>query len=337
MTRPRHLLVAGFLAATAWYLCAVVLAGSAAAGLGFRIGLGVWQPVLQGLFEVFLVVVGVSVLAGVERRRAPLRLLLGLPLRGTAKKEWAEGAALGWAIAVIVVIATLPAGMPSVQLWTAGRSWEMALLDVLALGLMSLAFSIGLFGYGFQRLIEGVGSARATLLMCLAGGLYGIFATRLPSSGGRVLVYVVATLLLCLCWLRTNGLWLMWGLTFASAGALGVLFGLPLGGSSTFASVVEMRLRGPVWLTGGEFGPADSLPMLALLIAAIPVLVRMTSDYAWDYTHPPIIPGGYPVDVPPPAVHGEMERVAAVPASVPALVQILPAAAPSEPAESGPE
>lgn len=320
--RPRHLQVAGFLAATAWYLCAVALAGSAASGLGFRIGLGVWQPVLQGLFEVFLVVVGVSLLAGIERRRTPLRLLLGFPLRRTSKKEWAEGAALGWALAAGLVLATLPAGMPSVQLWTAARSWEMAVLNVLALALISLAFAMGLFGYGFQRLIEGVGRARATVLMCLAGGLYGMFATGVPGSGGRVLVYIFATLLLCLSWLRTHGLWLMWGLSFAWAAALGILFGVPVAGSSTFSSVVDMRLRGPVWLTGADFGPFVSLPMIALMIVAVPLLVRITSDYAWDYTHPTIIPGGYPVDVPPPAAHGAMETAAA---AVPMLVQILPA------------
>ena len=335
VTRPRHLQVAAFLGATAWYLCAVVLAQSAASGISYRIGLGVWQPVLQGLFEVFLVVVGISLLAGIDRRRAPLRLLLRLPLRKTARTEWAEGAALGWGIAAVALLVMLPAGAPSVQLWTTWRSWEMAVLNVAALGLFSLAFALGLFGFGFQRLIDGVGAGRATILMCLLGGIYAMFGVGSSGSGGRVLVFVLAAFLLCLCWLRTHGLWLLWGLAFAWVTAVGVLFGLPIAGSSTFTAVVDMRMRGPVWLTGGDFGPIDSLPMLVLLVAAIIVLVRMTSDYAWNYTHAPIIPGGYPVDVPSPAAHNEMERTAVAADPVPVLVQIVPATPQRQTTESG--
>jgi hypothetical protein len=60
-----------------------------------------------------------------------------------------------------------------------------------------------------------------------------------------------------------------------------------------------------------------------LLLAAIPILVRATSDYAWEYTHPPLIPGGYDVSIAPPAAHVAMEQAgeSAQPAS---LVQILP-------------
>lgn len=323
--RPRHLHFAGFLAATAWYFCATVLAASAADGLGYRIGLGPWQPVLRGLFEVFLIALGVMLLAGVERRKTPLRLLLGLPLRKTARKEWAEGAAVGWAIAVFSVVAMLPTGAPSVQLWTGWRAWEMALLNLVAMGLLSLGFAIGLFGYGYHRLIDGIGPTRATVIMCLAGGVYGLAGMGFAgSSGGRVLMSVLATLVLCVCWLRTHGVWLLWGLAFAWAAALGVLFGMPLAGSSTFGSVVDMRSSGPVWLTGGEFGPADALPTVILLLAAIPLVMKLTSDYAWDYTHPPIVAGGYPVDVAPPRAHDEMERGAAVAPTVPVLVQILP-------------
>jgi len=55
--------------------------------------------------------------------------------------------------------------------------------------------------------------------------------------------------------------------------------------------------------------------------------VRATDDYAWDYTHPPIIPAGYDVTILPPAAHVAMEEAAkAAPVSPASLVQILPAA-----------
>jgi hypothetical protein len=159
--------------------------------------------------------------------------------------------------------------------------------------------------------------------MCLGGALYAALSGLAGQlSGGRVLLAVLATLLLCLCWIRTQAVWLLWGLSFSWVAVTGVLFGLPLAGSTTFASVVQMRPHGPVWLNGGDAGPAESLPLLVLLLAAIPVLVRLTSEYAWNYTRPPLIPAGYPVDVPPPAAHTAMERAA--PPPVPVLVQIVP-------------
>jgi hypothetical protein len=58
-----------------------------------------------------------------------------------------------------------------------------------------------------------------------------------------------------------------------------------------------------------------------VLVVGIAVLVRVTRDYAWDYTFKPIVAGGYPTDVAPPAAHIAMEKEASV---TPSLVQILP-------------
>jgi len=56
-----------------------------------------------------------------------------------------------------------------------------------------------------------------------------------------------------------------------------------------------------------------------VLIVGIMVLVRVTRDYAWDYTHRPIVAAGYPMDVAPPKAHTDMEAAAA-----PQLIQIAP-------------
>jgi hypothetical protein len=114
-----------------------------------------------------------------------------------------------------------------------------------------------------------------------------------------------------------------------------VLFGLPLGGESSFSSVVDTRAAGRLWVTGGDYGPMAALFSVVVLIAAIPVLIRATGDYAWNYTHPPIIPAGYDVTIPPPAAHVAMEQ-AAQPVNPASLVQILPAT-PHGPMVSGPE
>jgi uncharacterized protein len=59
---------------------------------------------------------------------------------------------------------------------------------------------------------------------------------------------------------------------------------------------------------------------LAILIGIV-FVVLLTSDYAWNYTHPPLVAAGLPMDVAPPAAHTAMEEQAAKP---PSLVQIMP-------------
>jgi hypothetical protein len=90
---------------------------------------------------------------------------------------------------------------------------------------------------------------------------------------------------------------------------------------------VDARPYGHAWLTGGEYGPAAALLSILFLLAAIPILIRATSDYAWSYTHPPLVPGGYDVTIAPPAAHVAMEQAdgSAQPVNPATLVQILPA------------
>jgi membrane protease YdiL (CAAX protease family) len=335
-SRPLQFML--FLAAIAWFYCARALATSAASGLALRFGLGDEQPLMQALFLLFLVVSGLALLRAVERRKAPLRLTLGLPRRATSREEWATGAAIGWGLAIASILPMLLARTLSVQVWTAPRAFLLLGLSVLTLAVATLAHAIGVYGYAFPRLVEATGPVRATLVLI---ALSAVRAGLTPTAYGtpdavRIMVEMLATVLLCLCWLRTHGLWLMWGLHFAWAASTGVLFGLPLGGDTSFGSVIDMRAAGPAWLTGGNYGPAAATLSIFLLLAAIPILVRATSDYAWNYTHPPIIPAGYDVTIPPPAAHVAMEKQAEA-VNPGSLVQILPATPQGPTAEAPPE
>jgi hypothetical protein len=327
--RSRSLQFANFIAALLWFLCARILAESAANGIALRFDLSDEQPLLAAVFLLFLLVCGFAVLRLIERRRAPLRLALGLPRRRTSREEWSTGAAIGWAVAVVSVLPLVLIRGLNIQLWTEPRAFELLGLNLATLFVATLAGAMALFGYGFQRLIEAVGPVRATvLLMLLTGGAAATMTTPLGTPDGvRVVIEMLATLLLALCWFRTHGLWLGWGLHFAWAAATGALFGLPLRGKLDFASVVDTRVSGPLWLTGGGFGAGAALFSVLLLLGAIPILVRVTRDYAWDYTHPPIIPAGYDVTIPPPAAHVAMEQSAQAeqPVNPASLVQILPA------------
>jgi len=336
--RPRSLQFLLFLAAIVWYLCARVVAGSAASGLGLRFDLADEQPLIGALLLLFLLVCGYAMLRAIERRRTPLGMTLGLPRRVTSLREWATGAAIGWGIAVASVLPMAVARCLNVEVWTGSRACVVLSLSLLTLALATLAHTIGVYGYGFQRLIEATGPVRATLVLVAAVTVvHSVVPTPYGTPDGtRIVVDILMTLLLCLCWHRTHGLWLLWGLHFAWAASTGVLFGLPLGGDTSFGSVVDMRAAGPVWLTGGSFGPAAAVLSILVVLAAIPILVRVTDDYAWKYTHPPIIPGGYDVTIPPPAAHTAMEQ-AAQPVNPASLVQILPVTPEGPTAEAPPE
>lgn len=327
--RPRTLQFTLFLAALAWFNCARVLAASASNGLALRFDLEITQPLIEVLCLLFFVVCGFSLLRAIERRRTPLRLTLGLPRRSTSRAEWATGAAIGWGLAVASVLPMALARTMNVHFWTAPRAFFLLGLGLLTLAIATMTHALAFYGYGFQRLIEATGPVRATLILI---SLAAVHAALIPTPYGtpdatRVLVEMLASLLLCICWLRTHGLWLLWGLHFAWAASTAAFFGLPIRGDTAFTSVVETRTAGHVWLTGGDFGPTAAAFSILLLLAAVPILIRATSDYAWNYTHPPIIPGGYDVTIPPPDAHVALEHAAQAAQAVNpgSLVQILPA------------
>ncbi|MDR3745685.1 MAG: CPBP family intramembrane metalloprotease [Acidobacteriaceae bacterium] len=332
--RSRALSFFLFLVALLWFLYVRGLSTAAATALDLRFDLGSALPLVQASLLLVLVVCGLSILRSIERRREPLCLSLGLPRRATSGAEWATGAAIGWGIAVATILPLALARALDLRLWTTPRAFTLFFLSLLTLAVASLAHALAIYGYGFQRLIDATSPVRATFILV---GLSAIHTAYLSApdgtaNGTRILIAVLASILLCLCWMRTHGLWMLWGLHFAWTASTAVLFGLPLAGDNTFSSVIDTRAIGPTWLTGGDYGPAAAALTLLLLFAAIPVLIRVTDDYAWNYTRPPLVPGGYDVTIAPPTAHSAMEQSGQPDSSEPQpvhpakLVQILPAA-----------
>ena len=327
LPRSRSLDFALFVAAILWYQCAQALSASAASVLGMNFDLGDWLPLLEAALMLLLLVCGLALLQRIEHRLAPLRITLGLPRRTTARAEWAIGAAIGWGLGVAAVLPMAVARTLNTQLWMAPRAFQLLGFGLLTLAMTTLAHALAIYGYGLQRLIEATGPVRATLIVLVLTAIHAAY-TATPygtPDGTRILVDLLMALLLALCWLRSHGLWL--ALSFAWAASTAVLFGLPLNGEVGHGSIIDPE-PGPAWLTGGEYGPAAALFTIFFLLAAIPILVRATSDYAWKYTYPPLIPGGYDVTIAPPAAHVAMEQAAESAQAVnPAsLVQILSAA-----------
>jgi len=309
------------IAAVSWFLAARDLSARSASGISQRLDFLALGSLLRPLFLIFLLLVGFSVLDLLSRRRSSTRDLLGLPSRPTAREEFGVGAAIGWSAALLSILPILLFGSLRVQLWTEPRAFLYTVLTLAGAALGALALEIVFRGYAFRRLIDAIGPTGATLSMSLFYGL--LFAFNRGSTSLGVLVIALLGLLLSMGWLRTHALWLPWGLNFAWTASLGLLFGLPTAGSTDLSSVIQTTPFGRRLITGGSFGP-EAAPFTAIvLILAIAALVRLTRTYAWNYTHAPIIPAGYPVDIPPPAAHAAMSEPSAPP-SPPPLVQILP-------------
>jgi uncharacterized protein len=323
----RTLQLALFVTSAAWFLAADTVAAHAARGLSERFGLDAARPLLTWAFLLFLLAVGFSLLQALARRRSSLREVLGLPKRPTARREWELGAALGWGLLVLAVLPMAAAGTLHVQFWTQPRAFGLLLLNLVTLAVAALAEEVAFRGYSYGRLIEAIGPVAATTVMSL---LFGVGHVLNPgATWASTLVTILAGVLLSVAWLRTRGLWLGWGLHFAWNASMGILFGLPISGINDFASIVQTRAFGRLWLTGGNYGPEGAGITVIVLLIGIVVLVRVTRDYAWHYTYVPIVAAGYPMEAPPPAAHVAMQQQEQMaqqtrPAAPVTLVQILP-------------
>jgi uncharacterized protein len=315
----RTLQLALFVTSLAWYFASDIVAARAAHGFALRFDLLSEEFLLSSIFLLFLLVLGFSILQGLLRRPVLLREVLGLPERATSLEEWGIGAAIGWGCIVLVVLPMALMHMLRVQLWTQPRAFWLFFVNLATLAVAALVEEIAFRGYPFRRLIAAIGPVKATVAMSFLFGL--LHALNPDATMVSVLVTMLAGVFLSLAWLRTHGLWLPWGLHFAWNASMGVLFGLPISGITRFSSVVETRTVGPIWITGGSYGPEGGLISAMAILVGIIFVVLLTRDYAWNYTHPTIVAAGYPLEVAPPAAHTAMEEQAA---KAPALVQILP-------------
>jgi hypothetical protein len=140
------------------------------------------------------------------------------------------------------------------------------------------------------------------------------------------MVFVALGLVLSAAYLRTRAIWLGWGINFGWKASRALLFGLAVNGVNSHSPVIQGDSMGPFWLTGGGFGMEGSWVTFILLIAALPVVFRITRELDFRYNAPVIVPGGIPVDLDAAArAQHEAAMGTAAPAA-PALIQIGPVA-----------
>lgn len=320
-TLPRGVHVALCITALLWAIAAASIASDAAQGIALRLQLEMLEPLLTSLFLVFLLLIGFRALDRLAARGLYRDDVLPLPVRPSRGSEWGTGAAVGWGLALTVVLPIFATGHLH------GRfAWRMtdpvALFAACAtLLVLSLAEEMIFRGYPFQRLSAAIGESWAAVLLSVLFAVTLVFARPPVQFVSALLDCLLFGLLLAMAYLRTHALWLGWGLHFTYRALIGIALGLPLVGHGDSGSLAQLSASGPGWLTGGAFGPDAALFTALAVLLAMALLYRATTEFAWQYTHSPIIPAGYEVVVAPPPAHVAMEKAATPP---PPLVQILP-------------
>ena len=327
-----------FIAAILYFFLARSLACHGAEGLvGEQ-----WSPLIEQAMLVFLLLLGYAGLGFWLNRQFHPVSAQGLPRRPGWPGEAAIGLATGWALAVVCVLPLVLFGGIAIVLSTQLPAWGWFLAEAAFFALMALAEEIVFRGYAFQRFSHALGPAGATLGFA---AFYGIMQSLLPgSSRASMAVSIALSLVLTTAFLRTGALWLSWGLNFGWKASRALLFGLAISGVNSHSPVVQGNPMGPFWLTGGGFGLDGSWVTFMILLAAIPLVFRVTRDLNYRYNAPVIVPAGVPVDLDAAARRQHEAAMGASAPESPALVQILPAAplpaiekAPDAPGEPRPQ
>jgi hypothetical protein len=76
-----------------------------------------------------------------------------------------------------------------------------------------------------------------------------------------------------------------------------LLFGLPVSGITQFSPVVQSNTIGPLWMTGGDYGPEASAVAAIVVLFGIFVVYRATRNLAYLHAQPVIVAAGIPVDL----------------------------------------
>ncbi len=341
LPRPFHFLL--FLGAGLWIVAAGGLSERATQGLTIRFNLSIFADLLQQAFFLFLLLIGFTVLRWISNRPPSasnaasdaftrlngIRATNALPARATTREEFLRGCALGWALILAAVLPMMLCGCLHPEFNVSIANLGYALLSLLTIAIATLALEVAFRGFLFIEFIQATSPVFATVFLAFLYATY--FAFRPDATSLSILDAFLFALLFCTAYLRTRALWIGWGIHFAWSAVATLIFGLPVTAAFGVNNLIFTSVTGPDWLTGGPYGPEASFVTATVLVIGIFLLIRLTRQYAWEYTYVAPIPSGYPMDVAPPAAHTAMETAAAAPASLVQILGATPTAASTNP------
>jgi uncharacterized protein len=256
---------------------------------------GVWVPLVERGILLFLLLFGYAAMARVfSRQREPIRGM-GLVFRSGWQREFGLGAALGWALLVASILPLVLSGGLIITFWAIPRQFGILFIDLLVLAVASLAEEVAFRGYPFQRLIDAMGPTLATIVFSLVFAALHMFNP--AANRASFVVTVFSSWLLSVAYLRTKALWVCWGWHFAWNASMCLLFGLPVSGITQFSPIIQSDTVGPVWMTGGDYGPEGSVVTAIVVLIGIFAVYRTTRGLAYLHAQPVIVAAGIPIDL----------------------------------------
>jgi uncharacterized protein len=281
-----HVIIAGI-----YFYFAQSISVRAANGLSS----GAWAPLVERSILLFLLVLGFAAMGRVfNRQREPIRQM-GLAVRPGWQREFGLGAALGWGMLLVSILPLALSGGLIITFWTIPRQFGILLIDLLVLAVAALAEEVAFRGYPFQRLIDAMGPTLATIVFSFV--FAGLHMFNPSASRASFMVTVFSSWLLSIAYLRTRALWVCWGWHFAWNASMCLLFGLPVSGITQFSPVIQTNTVGPLWMTGGDYGPEASTVTAIVLLIGMFVVYRTTRNLAYLHAQPVIVAAGIPVDL----------------------------------------
>ncbi|TFH37344.1 MAG: CPBP family intramembrane metalloprotease [Anaerolineales bacterium] len=174
--------------------------------------------------------------------------------------------------------------------WTTfeGWAWQAAQPRQIVIDLLSglLFFTLVGFseeilsrGYHLQNLRDGLNLQWGLLL---SSSVFAVLHALNPNSSWvSTLGILFAGYFLAYGWICTGQLWLSIGLHIGWNFFEGNVFGFPVSGMATFR-LIDHRTIGPVWITGGAFGPEAGLIILPAMALGIYIMHVYSRDHLTD-------------------------------------------------------
>jgi hypothetical protein len=292
---------ATFLLAAAWTVLSLLSAGELS-----QLVPALWTDFARETIAAILLAVGFYAMARVWVPDLRPLSTLGFVRRPGIAGEFGRGAALGWGIAIALVLPAVLTGTLSMQFAFDGQAFLRTLLSIGVLTAFALVVQLVLAGLPLRMLVKASSPGWAAAAVIFVVTMLAITGT---ASQGRTLpVMVLAASIFVTGFLRTRAIWFSLGVQLGWSIVLQILFGSSSAYTPVTFGFIQSGSDGPIWLTGGPFGPEASAVTTIVLIAALVVLFRLTKEYAWHYTWRPLEGAGHPMDVPPPAEHVREEK-----------------------------
>lgn len=232
----------------------------------FEMGAGFVSSLLAGLAASW------TALHFLDRNPRPMAAL-GLGLGRHAWGEWWVGTAVGCATVGAAVLMLAVAGSAR---WVADTGSITEYVAALAgmfvfFAVAAAAEEVLLRGYAFQAAVEGMGVWPAVGLFSLIFGVMHAMNPNFTVFGGANIV--LAGVLLSVAYLRTRSLWFATGVHLGWNWLMGAVLDLPVSGLDEDAPLLDVVSTGPVWWSGGAFGPeAGAAATLAIAAATVGLL-----------------------------------------------------------------